>query len=288
MAAPQIFAEVLGSNLAVPRRPISDPSRPVPIPLSELEGRVGSRVLPEWMDVVDDPTQTEWRGRPLAGHYRIDVEGVIPQPVNLVEKGILKSYLLTRQPVKGTQGTNGHARLPGNFGSKTAVFSNLFVRAAETVPATELKKKLLEMIQQRNKPYGVIIRKQDYPSAASLEELRRIATAAAQRGGGGRVVSPPVLIYRVYPDGKEELVRGLRYRGLGARAFKDIVAASEDVHVFDFLNNTAPMAMRGAAGYVAPCSVAAPSVLFDEVELERPEEELPKPPIVPPPPRTGS
>src|SRR5205814_9786381 len=95
MAGPQIFAEVLGRNLALARRPVSDGGRGGGFQPSELEGRIGARVLPEFFDVVDDPTQTEYRGRPLFGHYEIDREGVAPAALKLVDKGVLKNYLLT-------------------------------------------------------------------------------------------------------------------------------------------------------------------------------------------------
>src|SRR5262249_42346679 len=64
-AAAQVFAQVIGANLALTRRPVMDQGRPGMFAPSELEGRFGARILPEWMDIVDDPTQTEWRGRPL-------------------------------------------------------------------------------------------------------------------------------------------------------------------------------------------------------------------------------
>ena len=79
VAGPQIFAEVLGRNLALTRRPVSEGGRGGGFQPSELEGRIGARVLPEFFDVVDDPTQTEWRGRPLFGHYEVDREGVVPE-----------------------------------------------------------------------------------------------------------------------------------------------------------------------------------------------------------------
>ena len=81
-----------------------------------------------------------------------------------------------------------------------------------------------------NKPYGVIVRRVDFPSSASLEELRRLLSNSAQ--AGGHPVSAPVLVYKVYPDGREELVRGLRFRGLNARSLKDILAAGDDSNVF--------------------------------------------------------
>ncbi len=171
------------------------------------------------MDVVDDPTQADWRGHTLLGHYQYDMEGVAPKPLALVEKGVLKNFLLTRTPViKGFgsfQRPRAHAREVS--APRAPGFGNMFVRASETVPAADMKKKLIELCQQRNKPYGMLVRKIDFPSSASLDEFRRLATAAAQSGGNTRLVSEPLLLYRVYPDGREELVRSVRFRGLSTQ-----------------------------------------------------------------------
>jgi PmbA/TldA metallopeptidase C-terminal domain len=280
-AAAQLFAEVLGKNLALIRRPVMEPGRSGYFPVSDLEGRQNTRILPEWMDVVDDPTQQEWRGQPLLGHYQVDEEGVIPKPLALVEKGVLVNFLLTRQPVKGFEGSNGRARLPGNFGARTAGFGNMFVRATQNSTLSELRKRMIEMVQARSKPYGLIVRKMDFPSSASFDEVRRLLAGAQSAGGQG--VSMPVLAYRLYPDGREELVRGLRFRGLSARSLKDILAASDESCVFEFLDNPAPFALMGAGGYVSANAVVAPSVLIDDLELRKSDEELPKTPIVPAP-----
>ena len=282
VAAPQLFAQLLGANLALSRRPVSEPGRTAPFQASELEGRQGSRILPEWMDVVDDPTQTTWRGRPLFGRYPVDMEGVVPAPLRLVESGVLKTFLLTRQPVRGFSGSNGRARMPGQFGAKAAGFGNLFIRASQTVPSASLKQRLIEMCQQRGKPFGLILRKLDYPSSASFDELRRMGAALGQRGGG-RPVSSPILAYRVYPDGREELVRGLRFRGISARSLRDILAAGDQETAFDFLANGSPLALIGSSNFVVASTVVAPAVLFEDLELERVEEDWPKPPVVPPP-----
>ena len=284
-AAAQLFGQVMGGNLKVTRKPVAEQGRNVPHLASELESKVGSRILPEWMDLVDDPLQKEWRGQTLLGSYEVDSEGVRPKPLALVEKGVLKSFYLTRTPVlKGLETSNGHARLHGNFGASAPGFGNLFVRASQTVPPAELKKKLIEMIQQRNKPYGMLVRKLDYPSGMSLEELRRSTTAMAQSGGGTRPVAPPLLVYRVYPDGREELVRGLRFRGVSTRSFRDIAAAGSDTFVLNFLESQVPFALMGAGGFVSNASVIAPGILFEELEFERTQDDLPKLPLVPPPP----
>jgi hypothetical protein len=280
MAGPQIFAEVLGKNLALTRRPVGDGGRGGGgFQPSELDGRIGARVLPDSFDVVDDPTQTEWRGRPLFGHYTVDREGVVPVPLRLVEKGVLKNYLLTRQPVRGYSSSNGRARMPGSYGASTAGFSNLFVRASETVPVAELKKKLIELCQARGKSYGIIVRKMDFPSSASYEEVRRLL----QGSQGGRPVSVPLLAYKLFPDGHEELVRAVRFRGLNVRSLKDILAAGDDSAVFEFMDNSAPFALIGASGFTAEAAVIAPSILVDDLELHPLEDELPKLPVVPPP-----
>jgi hypothetical protein len=194
---------------------------------------------------------------------------------------VLKTFLLTRQPEQGFAGSNGRARLPGSFGANGAGISNLFVRATGTLPVADLKKQLIEMCRQRNKPYGMIVRRMDFPSSASVQEIRRLLSNSEQ--AGGRPVSAPVLVYKVYPDGREELVRGLRFRGLNARSLKDILAAGDDNNVFEFLNNQAPLALIGGANYVAESCAIAPSVLIDDVDLHPVDEELPKLPIVPAP-----
>jgi TldD protein len=277
-AGAQVFAEVLGKNLALLRRPAG--GRGGAAPAGDLEGRVGARVLPDSFSVVDDPTQKEWRGRPLFGTYAVDREGVMAKPLRLVEKGVLKGYLLTRQPVKGFEGSNGRARLPGAGSANFADISNLFVSSTETMPAGDMKKKLIELIQTRSKPYGIIVRKMDFPSTAAIDEVRSILQAAQ---GTVHPVSAPLLVYKVFPDGHEELVRGMRFRGFTARSLKDILATGDDQTVFEFLDNEAPFALVGGSTFTAETCVVAPSIMIDDLEMHPAEEEQPKLPVVPAP-----
>ena len=285
-AAAQLLAQLLGDNLRTPRKPISDPNRPLNLVGSEFEGRAGSRVLPEWLDVVDDPTQSSYQGKPLAGYYQFDFEGVKAQPVHVIQKGVLKSFLATRQPIKNAAGSNGHARFPAGFGTRAAAIGNLLVKPAESTPLAGLKSRLIQICKERDKPYGLLIRKLDFPFLGSNAEIQTLQTASANSGGSVRPVSPPILMYRVYPDGREELVRGMRFRGLSTRSLRDILAASVETAVFDFINNGAPLARSGVGGYVALTSVISPGLLFDEVEVDQLQNPLQKPALVPPPDRT--
>jgi predicted Zn-dependent protease len=282
-AAAQLFAQLLGDNLWLPRKPLAEPGRAVNFLPSELESKLGSRILPEWFDVVDDPTQTVWNGKTLVGHDQFDMEGVAAKSVSVVEKGVLKSFLTTRQPTRSSSTSTGHARMNGSYGAARAAISNLIVKSSQSVPLADLKKKMVDMCKERGKPYGMLVRKLDYPFSAGASELRSLASASAQGGGSARPVSPPVLVYRVYADGREELVRGLRFRGVSTRALRDVLAASQESALFDFVNNAAPLAFVGAGGYLAPTAVVAPGLLFDEIEFELPQDQLSKPPIVPPP-----
>ena len=284
-AAAELFGQVLGDNIKLQRKPVPEPGRPVPFVASELEGRLGAHILPDWMDVVDDPTQTEFAGKPLLGFYKYDLEGVPARPVTIVEKGTLKDFLRTRTPVlKGIEsGSNGHGRLPGTHGATAPGIGNLFVRASQTMPEADMKKKLLEICKQRNKPYCMIVRKLDWPSTASIQELRRSITNMMM-SGGGRPVTLPLLVYRVTPDGKEELVRGLRFRGFSTRSFRDIMAASDQPYVFNYMDSLAPFAVMGGAEFITNSTIIAPSVLIDDVELEQVLDETPNLPIIPPPP----
>jgi hypothetical protein len=281
-AAAQVFGEIVGAHLAVVRRPVAEPGRSVPFGGSDFEARLGARVLPQWMDVTDDPTATVHDGQPLAGQYKVDAQGVTPQPLNVVEKGMLKTLLTTRQPVRGVLTSTGRARLPGAFGVRQPRISNMIVKAAESEPLSALKARMIEMIKQQGKPYGIIIRKMDYPSHGSIDDLRRLSQRTAS-SGGGRPVSNPVLVYQVMPDGSEKLVRGLRFRNLSTRSFRDILAASRETAVFSYVDNGMPLALSGAGNSVVGCSVAAPGVLFEDLELEPASDDAPKLPVVPPP-----
>lgn len=278
VAAAQLVAEVLARNLSTPRRPVTDPERPLNLPAPELEGKINSRILPDWVDVVDDPNQKEWQGAPLLGHYPVDIEGVAPKTLVLVENGILRTVYSTRQPLEQVGSSNGHARLPGPFQTSRALAGNLFVKAKRTATAAALRRQLLDLARQRNKPFVLIVKKMDFPSTASFEELRRIAGSQT-----ATPVSLPLLLYRLYPDGREEPVRGLRFRGLNLRALRDLAAASEESYVFHYLENGAPFAHQDAGGYVAGTAVVSPSLLLEEVELEPIPGPLPRPPLVSPP-----
>ncbi len=253
-ASAQLMADLLGRNLHVARpAPGGGFGRggrggpPGRGGATELQGRRGVRIMPDMFTVVDDPTLAGF------GHNEVDNEGVPSLPVALVEKGVLKDFLRTRLPVQGFDESNGRAMM-GNSPAPT----NLVISTAEKSTLTDMKQKMIDLCKQRSLKYGVVIRKLDFP------------TGGGPFGAGG--ISPPLYVYRLYTDGHEEMVRGVRLRSVDARSLKDILLAGDDMTTVDYVE-----------GGSADVSVRAPSVLIDDLELEKVNETLPKLPSAPSP-----
>jgi predicted Zn-dependent protease len=203
--------------------------------------------MPDMFNVVDDPSL------PMFGHSVVDNEGVPSTFVSLVEKGVLKDFLRTRLPVQGFTDSNGRALL-GNSPAPT----NLLITTTEKSPLAELRKKMIDLCRQRGLAYGVIVRKLDFPSAI------------------GSGIPAPLYVYRVYLDGREEMIRGVQLRGVDARSLKDILLAGDDSATLDYVE-----------GGTADVTVLAPSILVDDLELEKVGDTLPKLPVAPAPQLAG-
>ena len=246
----------------------------------------GSKVAPDWLGLVDDPRERSFKGQTLAGQYDVDDEGVAPERLTLVDKGSLKAFYLSREPVRAYNASNGHGRLPGPFESEEAVMGNLFVQAEKPRAEAELKAALLAKVKAAGLKYGVIVRRLDFPSTSSLEELQSLALQA-QKDGYSRTITPPILAYRVYPDGHEELVRGLRFKEFSAKDLRNMDAAGDQPYVLNFVTNGTSFNVADSGSDVTISSVICPSLLFDDVDLSRGEMETANAPIVPPPALTA-
>jgi TldD protein len=282
-AAPEMMAEVMTDAARLLRKPLSPPgSNERGFLDSVWASRVGTKVGPEWLTIVDDPLQKSFQGHSLLGQYQVDDQGVKAAKVVLVDKGILKGFLLSREPVKGYSGSNGHGRLPGAYGSEAAVIGNMFVLAAQSVPEARMKAKLLERAGAAGLKYGVMIRRLDFPSTANLEELQSLVRQL-QKNGYARTLMAPLLAYRVYPGGREELVRGFRFKEFSAKDLRDVAIASDHSYVLNYLNNGTAFNVAGLSQEATTSAVICPSLLFENIELDRAQEEGSRPPIVSPP-----
>jgi predicted Zn-dependent protease len=107
-----------------------------------------ARVLPDFLDVVDDPSLRTLNGKSLLGAYKIDDEGVPAQTVKLISDGKLENYLIGREPVRDFPKSNGHGRAPLTGPARPAI-SVLDVTAHQGLTEAELDQKLLAIAKDR-------------------------------------------------------------------------------------------------------------------------------------------
>ncbi len=279
-AAGELFLQALGSALAGVPRVVVDDLRFERAYNSNggFADRIGARVLPDFLTVTDNPAAREFRGQPLFGGYQVDDDGVAAHPTVLVDKGILKTLLHTRALIPGT--THSTASRRGNG----PMPSNLLVTADKTLSSEQLRAELLRMAKQRGNDFGVVVRRMSNPMLQTSLGRSRIIIMTGGSGPGNINVEPLIEAYKVFPDGREELVRNLNINSLTPGSFKDIVAVSDSVSVYTapvrmMIRSPAMMMNFSVQGGPTVVSLAIPAMLFDELILQRPTGDVPNLPF---------
>ena len=255
-ASSVFFHEIFGHRIEGQRQKNEDEAQ-------TFKKKVNQSVLPDFLSVYSDPTQRELGGTELVGYYPYDDEGVKARRVMVVEKGVLKNFLMSRTPIEGFSSSNGHGRRQQGY-KVVARQSNLVVESSKHVSRAELKKMLIEQVKAANKPYGLLF--DDIEGGFTFTQ-RVIPNSFNVR---------PTVVYRVYPDGKEELVRGVDLIGTPLIAFSKIVAADNEVAVFN--------GVCGAESGWVPVSASSPGLLISQIEVQRKEKSQERAPILQPPP----
>lgn len=255
-AAGVFFHEIFGHRVEGHRQKDEDEGQ-------TFTARVNQRILPDFLSVADDPTVAQRNGIDLNGTYQWDDEGVPAQRVPLVENGILRNFLMSRSPIENFPVSNGHGRRQPGM-AVVPRQGNLMVEANKTVPYDTLRKMLIDEVKRQKKPFGMIF---DDISGGFTFTGRSEPNAFAVQ---------PVVVWRVYTDGRpDELVRGVDLIGTPLTTFERIMAAGDDVDVFN--------GVCGAESGWVPVSASSPSLLIGEVEVQRREKANDRPPILSPP-----
>jgi len=228
---------------------------------------VGAPVLPDFLSVISDPTRRTADSIDLNGTYSYDDEGVKARPVTIVENGILETFLMSRTPIKGFDHSNGHGRRQAGL-EVVSRQSNLIVESKKQVPEQRLREMLIEEIKRQNKPYGLY-----------FQQVTGGYTTTQRRGLQAFTVIP-LIVYRVYPDGRpDELVRGVDIVGTPLASFAKIVATSDKTEVFN--------GYCGAESGSVPVSAVAPALLVSEIEIQKKAHSQDRPPFLPRPTTIG-
>jgi TldD protein len=294
-AAGSLLAQMLGPSISGARGPLAMQSSFDQLMErlgghSEWTGKLGTRVFPATVSLVDDPTMKQFAGQDLLGTYAVDEEGVKAERVPLITNGLLLNFLMSRRPGPDLVHTNGHGRA-AYLGDPHPLISNLFFASSAAVAPDELKKKFMDACKQNGNKWCLIVREMDNPvlGVSAQDDLSDIVMGAA--GGAATGDRIPLLVYRVnVDDGTESLIRGARLTGLTLRAMRNIDGIGNDATAFNFTESQqtgfsgTALAAFGSADSGVPATVIAPSLLFDDVEVHGARGEPERLPLVAPPP----
>ena len=249
-AAGEFFDYFLVANLANPREVWTTPSKWSSEAVYRRPGalveRLDMRVLAPFLNATDEPSERYFEGKPLTGYYEVDDEGVPARKLNLVVKGKLLDYYMSRAATRDFKKSNGHGR--ANFsdyasGSPSNVFIRPEANSTKVLPLDELKKKLIDMCREQELEYCLLIR--------GLENM-----------------TDPFTAYRVYvKDGHEEPAHGLEFTGTSLRALRDITAVSKEMTVY-------------YPEWSTPGSIISPSILVAEMEVKKTDSKPEKIPYL--------
>jgi TldD protein len=294
-AAASVLAQVLAPSLSGARPPLSvtqdyDNFLERFGGHSEWSGRIGTRVLPADVSLIDDPTAKDFHGQPLIGNFDVDAEGVKAQRVEIVENGILRNLLMSRRPGPDFLSSNGHAR-SAMLSPPQALSSNLFFETSAPTKAPDIQKKFLAACRDDGHQWCIEVKEMDNPALAAIHQDDFSEFVAELAGGLGSGERMPLMLYRVYvSDGHEEPVRGGIIQGLTLRSLRNMLAVGDDPVVYSYMQNpedglagTALGSFGSAQGGV-PSTVIAPSFLLDEVDIRGFHGEPRRLPLVPLPP----
>ncbi len=249
------FHEILGHRVEGHRLRRSDDGQ-------VFKDMIGESLLPASFSVVFDPSTKHAAGTDLAGYYQFDNEGVAGQRVPVIEDGVLRGFLMGRKPADGFPASNGHGRKQSGFAA-VARQSNLFVEVTENHSDEELKAMLIDAIKKEGLEYGLL-----------FDDIQGGFTLTGRTMPNSFNVLP-TLVFRIYADGREEVVRGVDLIGTPLTTFSKIVAGGTDSGVF---NGTC-----GAESGGVPVSAVSPPILVSQVEVQRKARSHDRLPLLPPP-----
>ncbi len=224
---------------------------------------LGKKILPSFINVVFDPTKKQLNGIDIVGAYEFDDEGIPGKRVVAVEQGVFKSFLMSRSPIEDFPSSNGHGRRQPGLRTVSRQ-SNLIVEATQTVSIDSLRSALRAECRKQNKEFGLL-----------FEDIQGGFTFTGRTVPNAFNVQP-LVVYKIFADGRpDELVRGVDLIGTPLTTFNNIVAAADDIGIFN--------GVCGAESGGVPVSASSPSLLVSMIEVQKKQKSQAKPPLLPDP-----
>jgi hypothetical protein len=183
----------------------------------------------------------------------------------------------SRTPTRRIKTSNGHNR------GGAAMFSVLDVSASKdrTQSFKKLRERMLQLCKDRDLPYGIVVRKILNPNIlmTTLYNLTEGDFPFARTPGQMTAIEA----YRIYPNGREELMRGCDVAGMTVQSFKEILAVGDRKTAYNCYALPVTAAFFSGGSQFLPASVILPALLFEDIEIRPIEDDFTKPPILPHP-----
>jgi len=249
-----LFHEVLGHRVEAQRMKNASDNK-------TFKHKLNKKILNEDISIISDPTLSSFKKIELNGHYRYDNQGVKAQPVDIVKDGVLKNFLLSRTLVDGFSRSNGHGRKSvGNNAS--ARQSNLIIKTSHPQTDQQLKQKLIAQIKLQKLDYGLYFD----------DVVGGFTYTSWGRANSFNVI--PIRVYKIFPDGREELHRGVDIIGTPLATLEEIKAVGDHYSIF--------RGYCGAESGLVPASLASPPIYLSKIEIQRKAKSFDRPPILEP------
>ena len=247
-----LFHEIFGHRIEGHRQKREDEGQ-------TFKKKIGEKVLPETFSVYFDPTQTSSADKDLVGAYAYDNQGVRARRVAVVENGIFRRFLMSRSPIENFPNSNGHGRKQPGY-APVARQSNLIVETSDPLTRDQLKEMLIEQCRREDKAFGLY-----------FEDIQGGFTITGRTFPNAFNVLP-IMVYRIYTDGREELVRGVDLIGTPLTAFSQIAAADDQIGVFN--------GICGAESGGVPVAAVSPGIFISQIEVQKKEKSQERRPVL--------
>jgi predicted Zn-dependent protease len=292
-AAGELFSQGLGNLLVARKPPVADSPQTNAMLSRYMENpfvsKLNMKVAASFLSLKATPALKSSNQKALLGAYALDEEGVRSREVSLIENGILKGLMSSRAPVKGIAQSNGHGRGGGPAPSVIRVIST------NKKTYQQLKEALINAAKEEGLAYGYMVRGLTPASEAASGDADIIESLVMSQQGPPEptqfLLTRPYSVFRIYPDGREELVRGVEFGSVSINAFKNVLATSDDEFVYDYPvsssgilgNLSGILSLLGggsSAGLGYNATVITPSMLVGGIDLKKSKGNYPKLPIV--------
>jgi predicted Zn-dependent protease len=270
-AAAEFFAQVLQPNLGHSPESLNKFGHAFSLARNALAEKLGTRILPTFISVVDDPLTTHFGKTPILSSYKVDDDGVRAQKITLVDKGFLKTFAMSRNPSREIKQSNGHSE------NGSGVAGNIYIQSDNKLSPAKLREKLMAMGKEDGLKEVLVVKRLSNFAGAALEPKSLVSSLMASTRSEVKLL-PPVIIYKIsIEDGHEEPVRSAEFGNMTMRVLRDIEATGDDLSAYPIISMATSL-HRG--GGMELSTIVTPSVLIREIELQKPSKQTELPPIL--------